>query len=63
MRKVYNSAAIAFPDGHTDSYQKMHRAGSEETSWSLPGSTPVMFEMPEWTGSDGKPLKAGIDIC
>ena len=24
---------------------------------------PVMFEMPEWTGSDGKPLKAGIDIC
>ena len=57
VRKVYNSAAIAFPDGHTDSYQKMHRAGSEETAWSLPGSTPVMFEMPEWTGSDGKPLK------
>lgn len=38
VRKVYNSAAIAFPDGHTDSYQKMHRAGSEETAWSLPGS-------------------------
>lgn len=63
VRKVYNSAAIAFPNGHADSYQKMHRAGSEETAWSLPGSTPVMFEMPEWTGSDGKPLKAGIDIC
>lgn len=63
VRKVYNSAAIAFPDGHADSYQKMHRAGSEETAWSLPGSTPVMFEMPEWTGSDGKPLKVGIDIC
>lgn len=63
VQKVYNSAAIAFPDGHTDSYQKMHRAGFEETAWSLPGSTPVMFEMPEWTGSDGKPLKAGIDIC
>ena len=63
VRKVYNSAAIAFPDGHADSFQKMHRAGSEETAWSLPGSTPVMFEMPEWTGSDGKPLKAGIDIC
>lgn len=63
VRKVYNSAAIAFPDGHADSYQKMHRAGSEETAWSLPGSTPVMFEMPEWTGSDGKPLKAGIDTC
>ena len=29
----------------------------------MPGSTPVMFEMPEWTGSDGKPLKVGIDIC
>lgn len=43
VRKVYNSAAIAFPDGHTDSYQKMHRAGSEETAWSLPGSTPVML--------------------
>lgn len=54
VRKVYNSAAIAFPDGHADSYQKMHRAGSEETAWSLPGSTPVMFEMPEWTGSDGQ---------
>ena len=63
VRKVYNSAAIVFPNGHADSYQKMHRAGSEETAWSLPGSTPVMFEMPEWTGSDGKPLKAGIDIC
>lgn len=63
VRKVYNSAAIAFPDGHADSCQKMHRAGSEETAWSLPGSTPVMFEMPEWTGSDGKPLKVGIDIC
>ncbi len=22
-----------------------------------------MFEMPEWTGSDGKPIKAGVDIC
>ena len=63
VQKVYNSAAIAFPDGHTDSYQKMHRAGSEETSWSLPGSTPVMFEMPEWTGSDGKPLKAGVETA
>ena len=58
VRKVYNSAAIAFPDGHADSYQKMHRAGSEETAWSLPGSTPVMFEMPEWTGSR-RPLLSG----
>jgi len=63
VRKVYNSAAIAFPDGHTDSYQKMHRAGSEETAWSLPGSTPVMFEMPEWTGSAGGTPKGGRGIC
>lgn len=63
VRKVYNSAAICFPDGHTDSYQKMHRAGDEEKVWSVPGDTPIMFELPEWTGSDGRPLKAGIDIC
>ncbi len=46
VKKVYNSAAICFPDGHTESYQKMHRAGSEETVWSVPGNTPVMFEKP-----------------
>lgn len=63
VRKVYNSAAVAFPDGHTDSFQKMHRAGSEETAWSTPGSKPLMFEMPEWKDADGNPLKAGVDIC
>lgn len=63
VKKVYNSAAICFPDGHTESYQKMHRAGSEETVWSVPGNTPVMFEMPEWTGKDGSALKAGVNIC
>lgn len=63
IRKVYNSAAICFPDGHTDSYQKMHRAGNEEKVWSVPGDTPVMFDMPEWKGKDGKALKVGIDIC
>lgn len=61
--KVYNSAAICFPDGHTESFQKMHRAGSEETAWSVAGSTPVMIEMPEWTDAEGSPLKAGVDIC
>ena len=61
VRKVYNSAAIAFPDGHTDSYQKMHRAGSEETAWSLPGSTPVMFEMPEWSRS--RPVSTFVETA
>lgn len=61
--KVYNSAAICFPDGHTESFQKMHRAGSEETVWSVAGSTPVMIEMPEWADSEGNPLKAGVEIC
>lgn len=63
VRKVYNSAAVAFPDGHTDSFQKMHRAGSEETAWSVPGSKPLMFELPEWKDSTGNALKAGVDIC
>lgn len=63
VRKVYNSAAVAFPDGHTDSFQKMHRAGSEETAWSIPGSEPFMFELPEWKDANGDPLKAGVDIC
>lgn len=63
VNKVYNSAAVCFPDGHTESYQKMHRAGSEETVWSVAGDTPLIIEMPEWTDADGNPLKAGIDIC
>lgn len=63
VRKVYNSAAVAFPDGHTESFQKMHRAGQEEKVWSVPGNTPLIFEMPEFTGSDGGALKAGVNIC
>lgn len=63
VRKVYNSAAVAFPDGHTESFQKMHRAGQEEKVWSVPGNTPLIFEMPEFTGSDGVALKAGVNIC
>lgn len=54
IEKVYNSAAILFPDGSMDSYQKTHRAGSE-SEWSVCGSTPVMFDT-EWG-------KVGIDIC
>lgn len=63
VRKVYNSAAVVFPDGHTESFQKMHRAGQEKQVWSVPGNTPRIFEMPEFTGSDGGALKAGISIC
>ena len=52
--KVYNSAAILYPDGTIDSYQKMHRAGYE-SKWSVCGDTPYMFET-QWG-------KIGIDIC
>ena len=52
--KVYNSAAILYPDGKIDSYQKMHRAGNE-SKWSVCGSTPYIFET-DWG-------KIGIDIC
>lgn len=54
VEKVYNSAAILYPDGTIDSYQKMHRAGYE-SMWSVPGDNPYMFETP-WG-------KIGIDIC
>lgn len=54
VEKVYNSAAICMPDGTIDSYQKIHRAGSEN-QWSVPGKNPKMFET-EWG-------KIGIDIC
>lgn len=54
VEKVYNSAAILYPDGTMDSYQKIHRAGSE-SEWSVPGTTPKMIET-EWG-------KIGIDIC
>lgn len=54
IEKVYNSAAVLYPDGKIESYQKMHRAGSE-TMWSVPGNTPYMFDT-QWG-------KIGIDIC
>lgn len=54
VEKVYNSAAILYPDGTIDSYQKIHRAGYE-TMWSVCGDTPYMMDT-EWG-------KVGIDIC
>ena len=54
VEKVYNSAAILYPDGTIDSYQKMHRAG-DESLWSVRGETPKIIET-KWG-------KFGIDIC
>lgn len=54
VEKVYNSAAILYPDGRIDSYQKIHRAGLE-SKWSVTGKTPKIIET-EWG-------KIGIDIC
>ena len=53
-QKVYNSAAILYPDGKIESYQKIHRAGYE-SKWSVCGYTPYMFET-EWG-------KIGVDVC
>lgn len=52
--KVYNSAAVLFPDGKIESYRKMHRAGYED-EWSICGDTPYMFET-QWG-------KIGVDVC
>lgn len=54
VEKVYNSAAILYPDGKIDSYQKIHRAGVEN-QWSVTGKTPKIIET-KWG-------KIGIDIC
>lgn len=54
VEKVYNAAAILYPDGTIDSYRKIHRAGYE-VMWSVCGDTPYMFDT-EWG-------KVGIDIC
>ncbi|MDR2586683.1 MAG: hypothetical protein LBC23_00295, partial [Coriobacteriales bacterium] len=60
VEKIYNSAAIMFPDGsETLSYRKTQRAGSSsstgEGQWSVTGDGPLMFET-KWG-------KVGIDIC
>lgn len=52
--KVYNSAAVLFPDGKIESYQKIHRAGYED-EWSICGDSPYMFET-QWG-------RIGIDVC
>lgn len=54
VEKVYNAAAVLYPDGRIEAYQKMHRAGSE-AKWSVPGDTPYMFDT-QWG-------KVGLDIC
>lgn len=54
VEKVYNSAAIMYPDGTIESFQKMHRAGYE-SKWSVQGDTPVIIDTP-WGDF-------GIDIC
>ena len=54
VEKCYNSAAILYPNGDIDSYQKIHRAGLE-SKWSVCGKTPKIIET-EWG-------KIGIDIC
>jgi hypothetical protein len=59
VQKIYNSAAIVFPDAETLSYRKTQRAGASsatgEGQWSVTGDGPVMF--------DTKWGKVGIDIC
>ena len=54
VEKVYNAAAILYPDGSIDSYRKIHRAGYE-VMWSVCGDEPYIIDT-EWG-------KAGIDIC
>lgn len=54
VEKVYNSAAILYPNGKIDSYQKIHRAGLE-SKWSVTGKTPKIIET-KWG-------KIGVDIC
>ena len=54
VEKVYNAAAILYPDGKIDSYQKIQRAGQED-QWSVCGTTPKIIET-KWG-------KVGIDIC
>ncbi|MCR5586606.1 MAG: carbon-nitrogen hydrolase family protein, partial [Lachnospiraceae bacterium] len=54
VEKVYNAAAILYPDGTIDSYQKIHRAGVED-QWSVCGTEPKIIDT-EWG-------KIGVDIC
>lgn len=51
---IYNSAAIIYPDGRTESYRKIHLP-FDEVEWAVRGETPVLIDT-EWG-----PI--GISIC
>lgn len=52
--KIYNSAAIIFPDGKVDVYRKIHLP-FDEKKWAVNGEEPKIFET-KWG-------KVGITIC
>ncbi len=52
--KVYNSAAIVFPNGEVDVYRKMHLP-FDEKKWAICGNEPKIFET-KWG-------KVGVSIC
>lgn len=51
---VYNSAAIIYPDGRTESYRKLHLP-FDEAEWAVRGDKPVLIDTP-WG-------PVGITIC
>lgn len=42
---VYNSAAIIYPDGRTESYRKLHLP-FDEAQWAVRGDKPVLIDTP-----------------
>ena len=52
--KIYNSAAVIYPDGHAESYRKIHLP-FDEKEWAEKGSEPKIIET-KWG-------KIGITIC
>ncbi|HEY3251098.1 MAG TPA: nitrilase-related carbon-nitrogen hydrolase [Ignavibacteria bacterium] len=57
--KFYNSSILAYPNGETKLYRKIHLF-NEEKLWFEPGNRP--FEVHEIT-VDGKKIYAGMMIC
>lgn len=51
---VYNSAAIVYPDGRTDTYRKLHLP-FDEAEWCVRGDRPVLIDTP-WG-------PVGVAIC
>lgn len=51
---VYNSAAIIYPDGRTESYRKIHLP-FDESEWAVRGDRPVLIDTP-WG-------PVGVTIC